>query len=478
MSQIEELKAFVSERLHSAASEILGAIEKTITNYEEQAIRLKEDNDRHRSLLDIIIKANSPQTEAVCTTKKRTPAAAGPAASDPSPARKARETHYNSSDLQYAFTSHTDFLKFAGNDDCPYCLKRIQATETHLMRRHYLSAVHFNEDGTEKFVVPCTCKDLIQGRSHWHCPYCTKIIYRKVSFEVHISKQHGYAILQQSHSAEIDQPSVSAFEEEVPLSPGPWCHQEFSSLDQEVQQASLLLQVKEEEEEKEEQEMRKQVSHPEGQNVCEQVQKGNRQMSLEADHAQVSVFNIVCVDSYIQDVGEINSAGRGKGHPPSNSSNQPLEMHDSGFGEIQQPAGESEHPTPCSSLKAFNSKRKKRVKRSLPPLSLNIQKSTQPSVSHNPTGPHCCKACGKTFHYMYTLRSHAQTHAVDKIHVCAICGKHLESTDSLVQHLQSHTKRNKCATCGKVFSNISLLKRHRRFHRSKCHVINLKTTDG
>lgn len=220
------------------------------------------------------------------------------------------------------------------------------------------------------------------------------------------------------------------------------------------------------------------VSHPEGQNVCEQVQKGNRQMSLEADHAQVSVFNIVCVDSYIQDVGEINSAGRGKGHPPSNSSNQPLEMHDSGFGEIQQPAGESEHPTPCSSLKAFNSKRKKRVKRSLPPLSLNIQKSTQPSVSHNPTGPHCCKACGKTFHYMYTLRSHAQTHAVDKIHVCAICGKHLESTDSLVQHLQSHTKRNKCATCGKVFSNISLLKRHRRFHRSKCHVINLKTTDG
>lgn len=57
---------------------------------------------------------------------------------------------------------------------------------------------------------------------------------------------------------EIDQPSVSAFEEEVPLSPGPWCHQEFSSLDQEVQQASLLLQVKEEEEEKEEQEMRKQ----------------------------------------------------------------------------------------------------------------------------------------------------------------------------------------------------------------------------
>lgn len=44
---------------------------------------------------------------------------------------------------------------------------------------------------SEKFVVPCTCKDRIQNRSHWHCPNCRKIIFRKCNFEVHLSKQHS-----------------------------------------------------------------------------------------------------------------------------------------------------------------------------------------------------------------------------------------------------------------------------------------------
>ncbi|XP_044026942.1 zinc finger and SCAN domain-containing protein 21-like isoform X2 [Siniperca chuatsi] len=346
------------------------------------------------------------------------------------------------------------------------------------MRKHYLFAVHFTENGTEKFVVPCTCKDRIQGRSHWHCPYCRKIIYRKCNFAGHISKQHGYAILQQSQDAEIDQPSVTAFEEEGSLSPEPWCQQGLGSLDQ---QASLPLQMKEEEE------MGRQVSHPELQNS---EQSEQRQTGLEADHAQDSAFNIICVDSFIQYPSDINSVESSKGHPLPNSSTQALEtLPDSGIGEIWQAAGESHHitkdsavaengssnkieewkkkHTPCSNLKALNSKRKKHVKRSLPPLSVTIKKSTQISVSQNPTGPHCCKACGKTFHYMYTLRTHAQTHTVDKIHICGICGKHFESTESLVQHLQSHTKRNKCGTCGKQFSNSSRLKRHRRFHRPK-----------
>lgn len=58
-------------------------------------------------------------------------------------------------DLQFVFTSRADFLKFAtsaANGNCPYCIKTIEATETHLMRRHYLIAVHFIEDGMGKFL--------------------------------------------------------------------------------------------------------------------------------------------------------------------------------------------------------------------------------------------------------------------------------------------------------------------------------------
>lgn len=492
MNQMEELKLFVSERLKAAASEIFGAIEKTVTDYEERACRLKEDNDRHRSLLDIILKTKLPQTEASQATKS-TPAPAGPGASDSYPTPRARETSSQPNDLQCVFTSRTDFFKFASDGNCPYCIKGIQASEKHLMRRHYLFAVHFTESGTEKFVVPCMCKDRIKGRSHWHCPYCTKIIFRKCNFEVHLSKQHGYAILQQGHDPEMDQPSISVFEEEVPLSPEPWCQQELSSLNQEHQQASLLLQVKEEQE----QEMQRQASHQEMQytdplpSKGEQIQKSNSQMGeqhLEADHGQDSALNVICVDSFIQDLSEINSGESRKRHSLPNSSTKTLETQpDNGVTEIREPAGESLHITAggavaengrsskieeCkknkAGLKALDSNRKKKCfKRSLPSVSLNIQKSTKLSVSQNHTGAYCCKACGKTFHYMYTLRAHAQTHTGDKIHICGICGKHLEDTKNLVQHLQNHTKRNKCGICGKQFSNNSRLKRHRRFHRPK-----------
>lgn len=66
MNQMEELKLFVSKRLEAAASEILGAIEKTIAGYEEQASNLKEENGRNRSLLDIIIQSNIAPTPGWC----------------------------------------------------------------------------------------------------------------------------------------------------------------------------------------------------------------------------------------------------------------------------------------------------------------------------------------------------------------------------------------------------------------------------
>jgi len=53
--------------------------------------------------------------------------------------------------LQTVFTACDEFIKFAAGGGCRFCLKEVQATEAHLMKRHYLSAVHFIQDLTGKF---------------------------------------------------------------------------------------------------------------------------------------------------------------------------------------------------------------------------------------------------------------------------------------------------------------------------------------
>ncbi|KAF3833764.1 hypothetical protein F7725_024968 [Dissostichus mawsoni] len=383
-----ELEVFVSERLHAAASEIMGVFKKTLKGYEQQAARLKEENQRNRSLCI--------RFSTVC---------------------KVENIQCSDSGLRCVFSSRNDLLKHASGGNCSYCLKSVPATKTHLIEKHYLNAVHLTDNGTEKCVIPCTCKDFSQGRSHWHCPCCTRIISRRTNFQVHISKQPGYAILQKSQDA--DRPNVSAFED-VPLTLGSCSEQD------------------------------QQVSHPKSQDSVQievkQMQQSNSILSFVADHASL----IVCSNSYTQDLSEtLNTVESGKAKPLPNTSNQPLEMQpdggDGGDGGILQPAGESQHHKLCSSVKSSNTKRNMRVKRS---FSLKINKSTKLSVSQNPKGPLICKACGKTFHYMYKLKAHTQTHAVDKTKICGICGKHLESKESFVKHLHSHTKRNKSGVCG------------------------------
>ncbi|XP_042370231.1 gastrula zinc finger protein XlCGF57.1-like [Plectropomus leopardus] len=56
MSKVEMLRAVVSERLTAAAVEIFGHFERTIAEYEEELRRCREDNERHRKLLDAVLK--------------------------------------------------------------------------------------------------------------------------------------------------------------------------------------------------------------------------------------------------------------------------------------------------------------------------------------------------------------------------------------------------------------------------------------
>lgn len=102
------------------------------------------------------------------------------------------------------------------------------------------------------------------------------------------------------------------------------------------------------------------------------------------------------------------------------------------------------HSGPCRSSRSAQSKTE-RNKTS----AAGLKTKNQP-----PSGPHCCKACGKTFHYMYTLRAHARAHTADNVHVCGLCGKHLGTSVNLISHLQSNKKGGRCGPQGKLFSNV------------------------
>ncbi|XP_057692635.1 zinc finger protein 37 homolog [Corythoichthys intestinalis] len=56
MCKVRMLKALVARRLTEAADEIIGIFERTITEYEDELCRSKEENEKQRQLLDTFLK--------------------------------------------------------------------------------------------------------------------------------------------------------------------------------------------------------------------------------------------------------------------------------------------------------------------------------------------------------------------------------------------------------------------------------------
>lgn len=195
---------------------------------------------------------------------------------------------------------------------------------------------------------------------------------------------------------------------------------------------------------------------------------GKQLQGLKKDHNKNSIFTIACVESLNQGsalssspCNQTQSVDGGAGDPLPGSSAEPMETQPDGKGSgASTPASDRYLPSPdCSvgesgaryrdevwmgstgpqaGLKTTKSRKTKTVERHLSHFSIKGKKFVQHSASSNPTDPSCCKVCGKSFHYMYTLLNHAKTHTGDTSRLCGVCGKQLESKESVVQHLKSH----------------------------------------
>ncbi|KAL0962012.1 hypothetical protein UPYG_G00334630 [Umbra pygmaea] len=63
MSKLDLFNVYLNERLKAAAVEIVGAVERTITEYQEELSRSKEENNRLRVLLDFKTQTPSQRTD-------------------------------------------------------------------------------------------------------------------------------------------------------------------------------------------------------------------------------------------------------------------------------------------------------------------------------------------------------------------------------------------------------------------------------
>ncbi|CAL8371972.1 unnamed protein product [Boreogadus saida] len=480
------------------AGMILGVIEKTITDYEDQASHLKREADRQRNLLDIVLRPKLPENVPFQPAATNAQQPEPGFMCQPLPVRNPS----GSSEPLCAFTSREEFLKFASVGYCPYCCKATEASEIHLIKRHYLFAIHYTDKDVERFTVPCTCKERIKGRSHWHCPDCGKTIYRKNNFEMHLSKQHGHLLLQQSQDPEAFQAFAPFGEEDGP--PEEWLWPGFNGLDQEggeeeppapprikeeqeplwigleggreltvppawpcrtPQEELEKLQVKKEEEER----------HEWG---CEEEEEEEEEAAGGPRHGpHDSMATAGHVKAFHRDLALTSSSSSSFGNTPSEvesgqrdafattSSMLPqvdahlgggstgmMELahawpqpHDDGsLGSYKDPTGgQREGGGEWLGVKPPRPKRARHGKTNGSHAGFRWRRPGRFSPFQSPRGPHRCKLCGKAFYCVLTLLKHAQTHAQDAGCVCVVCGKHSESKEGLLQHLQTHKENFK-----------------------------------
>ncbi|XP_037651697.1 zinc finger protein 691-like [Sebastes umbrosus] len=76
-----------------------------------------------------------------------------------------------------------------------------------------------------------------------------------------------------------------------------------------------------------------------------------------------------------------------------------------------------------------------------------------------------CRVCGSSFYTQGILVRHAENHCKEPESQCGACGDHLGSTETLRDHLRSHKELGStCDVCGKKCSSIRRMEIHKRVH--------------
>ncbi|XP_067303074.1 uncharacterized protein si:ch211-10d23.5 isoform X1 [Pseudorasbora parva] len=97
----------------------------------------------------------------------------------------------------FVFVDEEELFSVMKDLDCLYCRNPVTASKHHLKKRHLRFAIYYKDSGIGKFSIPCYCADGGHGRSHWHCPMCSKILQRTKDYKIHITN-HGVEMTDKS----------------------------------------------------------------------------------------------------------------------------------------------------------------------------------------------------------------------------------------------------------------------------------------
>ncbi|KAE8283145.1 hypothetical protein D5F01_LYC18546 [Larimichthys crocea] len=414
-----QLRSFVHQRLYTAAEEILGEVEKTITLalYEAEVSRSKEEVESLRHQLDLLRKKPAEEPSLTCSTVEHGGERDAPGPSTP------EETNFNlSTEVPGPSQTCTD----VENNNWTYCLG-----ETDFK----MSEIKEEQDSQTQEII-CPSPEIVKSEQDQP--------------ETHASYEMQPVSSAQSEDDDGDEELKESKGEQTEM----------------MQQKGKILQGQSGSVDKKPYD-KCSAKHEKGRSFCHLCGKGFQYIGSLMKHIKTHENKIDCTVCGMthQSTEELITHLKGRHNKTyfcdvcgkTFANNRCLRLHErihTGVREFM-----------CQECDKTFYRREH--------LIVHVR-------THSGEKPYHCDICGKAFSQSQNLTIHKRSHSGERPYHCGLCGKLFNTSSHLKTHMRYHSgeKPYPCDICGKSFRQSGQMTRHRTTHTGErpyaCHVCGMR----